>query len=233
MIKSLSSMQLIIRKTILIISIFILLGILLVGCSTTKGTVNNIENSEQHKKSENQVAVQSPNEPNNDSGQAKENVKPVESNKKTTALVQSESEKTDELKHEGNVEKKIISKEYKQKATISILDTIEQLEQCYETQNFKKWKSLLTPTYKEKYSDPVFLKQQGWNANNLESFFYLLIQTREKNGIKSLPISRVEFVNPNKAYVYVIFKGKEFPKPQHTFIKIGNSWYKGLPDEGE
>jgi len=64
MIKSLRSMQLIIRKTILIISIFILLGILLAGCSTTKGIDKNIENSEKHKKSENQVAVQSPNEPN-------------------------------------------------------------------------------------------------------------------------------------------------------------------------
>ena len=233
MIKSLRNIQLIIRRGILIISIFILLGVLLVGCSTTKGTVKNIENSEQHKKSENQVAVRSQNETNNGSGQIKENVKPVESNKKPTASVQSESEKTDELKPEGNVEEKIIGKGYKQKETISILDTIEQLEQCYETQNFKKWKSLLTPAYKEKYSDPAFLKQQGWNDDNLESFFYLLIQTREKNGIKSLPISKVEFVSPNKAYVYVLFKGKEFPKPQHTFIKIGNSWYKGLPDEGE
>jgi len=128
---------------------------------------------------------------------------------------------------------KNITTEYKKKQTESIMQTIEKLEQCYDTGNFVKWKSLLTARYKKKYNDPDFLKKQGWDAKDLKSFFYLLIKTREENGIKSLTISRVIFVNPNKAHVYVLFNGKEFPKPQHTFIKVSNSWYKGLPDEGE
>jgi len=131
----------------------------------------------------------------------------------------------------GNESSKNVTIEYKKKQSKSIIETIKKLEQYYDTEAFEKWQSLLTSAYKEKYSDPEFLKAQGWEAKDLKSFFYLLIKTRKKNGIKSLAISRVEFVDSNKAYVYVLLKGKEFPKPQHTFIKVGNSWYKGLPDE--
>ncbi len=137
---------------------------------------------------------------------------------------------------EGKVEdseKPKITETYKKEQSKSIINTINELEKCYETGDFEKWKSLLTPSYIEKYNNPDYLKKNGWNADNLKSFFFLLIETREKNGIESLPISRVEFVSPVKAYVYVLYKGKEFPKPQHTFIRIGNSWYKGLPDEGD
>lgn len=53
-----------------------------------------------------------------------------------------------------------------------------------------------------------------------------------KSGSDHFEISRVEFVSTNKAYVYVILGGEEFPTPQHTFIRAGESWYKGLSHEG-
>jgi hypothetical protein len=117
--------------------------------------------------------------------------------------------------------------------TESILSVIESLEECYRTGDFEKWKSLLTPLYKEKHNDPDFLQAGGWAASDLKSFFRLLIKTRKLVNVTSLGVSRVEFVNPQKALVYVILEDSEFPEPQHTFLKLGNSWLKGLPEEGE
>jgi len=210
------------------ISLFLLWSILAIsGCTTSSKTVKNQEITEQNKN----INIEK------DVSGAKKTISNEETTTEKKIEKSTNENKTDTIdkseKPIKEVKKKVISKEYKQKETNSILNTIEKLEQCYETENFEDWESLLTPDYKAKYNDPVFLKEHGWKANNLKSFFYLLIQTREKNGIKSLPISRVDFVNPNKAYVYVLYKGKEFPKPQHTFIKIGNAWYKGLPEEGE
>ena len=201
----------ILKRNIFIFSIILLSILTMFGCSTSRKVEKNQESTISKESSGKQSQTQNYNETGN-----------IEKSNVTSKNITNE-----------RVEEKIISKEYKEKETESILDTIEKLEKCYETGDFEKWESLLTPVYKAKYNNPIFLKEHGWKAKDLKSFFYLLIQTREKNGIKSLPISRVEFVNPNKAYVYVLFKGKEFPKPQHTFIKIGNSWYKGLPDEEE
>jgi hypothetical protein len=114
----------------------------------------------------------------------------------------------------------------------SIVDVIEELENCYKTNDFEKWKSLLTVSYKEKYNDPEQLQGENWDAEDLESFFQLLVQTRRKGRITSLEVSRVVFVNAKKARVFVIFEGKEFPDPQHTFIKINDKWLKGLNYEG-
>ena len=115
----------------------------------------------------------------------------------------------------------------------SIVSVIETLEGCYKTADLKKWQNLLTPMYRERHNDPEFLKLGGWSATDIESFFYLLVETRKKGNITSLPISRVEFINQNKALVYVILGDKEFPEPQHTFIRLDNRWYKGLTEEGE
>ena len=202
------------------IKISLFLAVMLIftfsGCSTKKealktgaGTNSSIENQAPESK--------------------KNAIETITEQKKATEPAKIEDVNTDKIK---NKQAKI-PESYKKEQTKSIIETIEELENCYKTKNYEKWKSLLTPEYKKKYGNPDFLKKNGWKANNLESFFYLLIETREKNGIEALPISRVEFVSPNKAYVYVLFKGKEFPKPQHTFIKIGDSWYKGLPEEGE
>lgn len=120
-----------------------------------------------------------------------------------------------------------------EKEAESIVSVIETLEGCYKTADMEKWQSLLTPMYRERHNDPEFLKLEGWSATDIESFFYLLVETREKGNITSLPISRVEFINQNKALVYVILEDKEFPEPQHTFIRLDNSWYKGLIEEGE
>ena len=117
--------------------------------------------------------------------------------------------------------------------TESILSVIESLEECYRTGDLEKWKSLLTPLYKEKYGDPSYLRAQGWGATDLNAFFRLLIKTRNQGNVTALAISRVEFINQQKALVFVILGGSEFPEPQHTFIKIENSWLKGLPEEGE
>jgi hypothetical protein len=117
--------------------------------------------------------------------------------------------------------------------TESILSVIESLEECYGTGDFEKWKSLLTPLYKEKHDDSAYLRAQGWAAADLGAFFRLLIKTRRRGNVTALDISRVEFVNPRKALVFVILDKNEFPEPQHTFIRAGNSWLKGLPEEGE
>ena len=92
---------------------------------------------------------------------------------------------------------------------------------------------MLSPKYREKYNNPEFLNQEGWDATDIESFFYLLIETRKKGNITALPISRVEFIKDDKALVYVILGDEEFPEPQHTFVRIENNWYKGLREEGE
>jgi len=120
-----------------------------------------------------------------------------------------------------------------EKEAESIVSVIETLEGCYKTADLKKWQTLLTPMYRERHNDPEFLKLDGWSATDIESFFYLLVETRKKGNITSLPISRVEFINQNKALVYVILGDKEFPEPQHTFIRLDNRWYKGLTEEGE
>ncbi len=122
---------------------------------------------------------------------------------------------------------------YEKRETVSIIQVIESLEESYEKNDFELWKSFLTPKYREKYNDLELLKKEGWNAGNLESFFKLLVDTRRKGNIAALEISRVEFINPNKALVYVVFGDEEFPEPQHTFIKINDKWYKGLIEEGE
>ena len=81
-----------------------------------------------------------------------------------------------------------------EKETVSIISVIEALEESYKNQDFEKWKVLLSPKYREKYNDPEFLNQEGWDATDIESFFYLLIETRKKGNITALPISRVEFI---------------------------------------
>ena len=207
------------KSTILNIIVFVILFLFLFsGCTTVKKGVKNKQNPV---KTEKNISRQ-------------DNIVKKEESKGKSDNLSIENGKSNNSKNKKEVKKtNVIEEKYKKQETLSILDTIKKLEKSYEDSDFELWESLLTPAYKEKYNDPTFLKKHGWNANDLKSFFQLLIETREENGIKSLPISRVEFVSPRKAYVYVIFKGKEFPKPQHTFIKIGNSWYKGLPDEGE
>jgi hypothetical protein len=119
------------------------------------------------------------------------------------------------------------------KHTESILSVIGALEECYRTGDFEKWQSLLTPLYREKHSDPEYLRAQGWDADDLRDFFRFLITTRKGGNVTALEISRVEFENPGKARVFVILDGREFPEPQHTFVRTGDSWLKGLPEEGE
>ncbi len=120
--------------------------------------------------------------------------------------------------------------EAKQEAE-NILAVINRLEETYENNDFEGWQSMLTPDYRKKYSDPVNLREEGWDAADLHSFFNLLVKTRRKGQIKTLKISRVVFANPNKAYVYVFFKNREFPEPQHTFVRINGKWLKGLREE--
>jgi len=120
--------------------------------------------------------------------------------------------------------------EAKQEAE-NILTVINRLEETYENDDFEGWQSILTPDYRRKYSNPESLQKDGWDANDLHSFFDLLVETRQKGQIKTLEISRVVFVNPNKAYVYVFFQDREFPEPQHTFIRIDGEWLKGLQEE--
>jgi len=127
------------------------------------------------------------------------------------------------------IKTKVINKE---KETELIINVIHELENCYKTKNFDKWKSFLSPNYKERYNNPVLLKEEGWNAKDLKSFFNLLVETRKRKNISTLEISRIEFVNSDRACVYVIFQGEEFPKPQHTFIRIAGKWYKDLKIEG-
>lgn len=115
--------------------------------------------------------------------------------------------------------------------TVSIMTVIEQLEDCYRTQDYERWLSLLTPAYRRRYSDPRNLEAEGWAVHDLASFFRLLVRARKRENIGSLEISRVEFVTPTKALVYVLLEGEEFPVPQHTFIRRGDSWYKGLKEE--
>jgi hypothetical protein len=116
--------------------------------------------------------------------------------------------------------------------TRSIYVAIEELEDCYRTKNYNKWLSLLTPGYRHYFNDPALLDAEGWDAENLNEFFLLLVKTRRRSNIGDLEISRVEFVSDNKAFVYVLLEGEEFPVPQHTFIRIDNTWLKGLSDEG-
>jgi hypothetical protein len=117
------------------------------------------------------------------------------------------------------------------KETVSIVEVIESLERTYLDGDFEKWLSLLTPRYRAKYDQPDNLRKEGWDAKDLRSFFELLVETRRSENIGSLEISRVDFVSPRKAHVFVLFKGEEFPEPQHTFIRIGDAWYKGLREE--
>ena len=118
-----------------------------------------------------------------------------------------------------------------EKETDSIYTVIETLEDCYRTANFERWLSLLTGAYKDHFDDADILASEGWDARNIEEFFDLLVNTRRRGNIADLEISRVEFVSDYKAYVYVILGDKEFPEPQHTFIRIGETWYKGLSTE--
>jgi hypothetical protein len=117
------------------------------------------------------------------------------------------------------------------KETVSIIEVIESLERTYLDGDFETWLSLLTPRYRAKYDQPDILRKEGWDAKDLRSFFELLVETRRSENIGSLEISRVDFVSPRKAHVFVLFKGEEFPEPQHTFIRMGGSWYKGLREE--
>ncbi len=121
--------------------------------------------------------------------------------------------------------------EDEEKETVSIVNIIEELEECYKDGNFEKWKSFLTPRYKERHNDPQYLEDEGWDAVDVESFFHLLVETRKTEHINALSISRVEFLNKNKALVYVFFGDEEFPEPQHTFVRIHGKWYKGLREE--
>jgi hypothetical protein len=120
-----------------------------------------------------------------------------------------------------------------EKETLSIFTVIEELETCYRTKNFEKWLSLLTPSYRRHFNNQGLLEAEGWDADNINEFFDLLVQTRRKSNIADLEISRVEFLNDDKAYVYVLLEGEEFPVPQHTFIRISDSWLKGLSNEGD
>lgn len=118
-----------------------------------------------------------------------------------------------------------------ERETVSIVTVIERLEDSYRTQDYELWLNLLTPAYRRRYSDPRHLEAEGWDAADLRSFFKLLVKTRKRENIGSLEISRVEFVSPTKALVYVLLAGEEFPVPQHTFIRRGDTWYKGLKEE--
>jgi len=115
-----------------------------------------------------------------------------------------------------------------EKETVSIYTVIETLENCYKTKNYDLWLSLLTSAYRDHFDNAETLASEGWDATNIREFFDLLVSARRRGNIGDLEISRVEFVSDYKAYVYVILEGKEFPEPQHTFIRIGESWYKGL-----
>jgi hypothetical protein len=121
--------------------------------------------------------------------------------------------------------------EDEKKETVSIVSIIEELEECYKDSNFEKWKSFLTQRYRERHNDPQYLEDEGWDAVDVESFFYLLVETRKTENINALSISRVEFLNKNKALVYVFLGDEEFPEPQHTFVRIHGKWYKGLREE--
>jgi hypothetical protein len=156
-----------------------------------------------------------------------------ESPELTTEEARGEAQALLETAEERETEKAYDEIIYERRETVSIIQVIESLEESYEKNDFELWKSFLTPKYREKYNDPEILKKEGWNVGDLESFFKLLIDTRKKGKIAALEISRVEFINPNKALVYVVFGGEEFPEPQHTFIKINDKWYKGLIEEGE
>jgi hypothetical protein len=118
-----------------------------------------------------------------------------------------------------------------EKEAVSIYTVIESLEDCYRTKNYDRWLSYLTQAYRDHFNNPETLASEGWDAGNLEEFFDLLVSVRRKGNIGDLEISRVEFVSDYKAFVYVILGGSEFPEPQHTFIRIGDSWYKGLSTE--
>ena len=119
----------------------------------------------------------------------------------------------------------------KEMETVSIYTVIETLEDCYKTQNYDRWLSLLTSAYREHFDNAVTLASEGWDATNIREFFDLLVSARRRGNVGNLEISRVEFVSDYKAFVYVILEGEEFPEPQHTFIRIGESWYKGLSTE--
>jgi hypothetical protein len=118
-----------------------------------------------------------------------------------------------------------------EKEADSIYSVIETLENCYRTRNYDRWRSLLTHAYSDHFDDPHILASEGWNATNIREFFNLLVSARRRGNIGDLEISRVVFVSDYKAFVYVILGGEEFPEPQHTFIRIGETWYKGLSTE--
>jgi len=120
-----------------------------------------------------------------------------------------------------------------EKETRSIYTVIEELESCYSMYDYAQWLSLLTMSYRQHFNDREILEAEGWAATNIREFFDLLVQTRRGRNIGDLDISRVEFINDNKAYVYVLLDDEEFPVPQHTFIRVGDSWLKGLSNEGE
>jgi hypothetical protein len=153
----------------------------------------------------------------------------------TTSIPAGENQGESEpaLIEEGRVPEPPLEPIDEERETESIINVIRSLEESYEKRDFKAWKNFLTDGYKKRYNDPESLKEEGWNATDLKTFFELLIEARKSANINALSISRVEFVNPNKALVYVMFKGEEFPEPQHTFININDRWYKGLFEEGE
>ncbi|KPJ83662.1 MAG: hypothetical protein AMS17_17165, partial [Spirochaetes bacterium DG_61] len=120
-----------------------------------------------------------------------------------------------------------------ERETRSIYTVIEELESCYSMYDYAQWLSLLTMSYRQHFNDREILEAEGWAATNIREFFDLLVQTRRGRNIGDLDISRVEFINDNKAYVYVLLDDEEFPVPQHTFIRVGDFWLKGLSNEGE
>lgn len=142
---------------------------------------------------------------------------------------------TEEVEKEETIEvaeaEKPVLNINERKEADSIYTVIETLEDCYRTSNYDRWLSLLTHTYRDHFDDPNTLASEGWDATNIREFFDLLVRTRRKGNIRDLEISRVEFVSDYKAFVYVILGGEEFPKPQHTFIRIRETWYKGLSTE--
>jgi hypothetical protein len=200
-------------------AVFLILALALGGCVSTKRSrlgEPHIGNAESGKP----VYENPENEKHETEGSA---VEPDERSFETGAVTESTKKESVTPLTQGEVE------EY----TESILNVIESLEACYATGDYERWKSLLTPLYREKHDDPAYLQAQGWEATELYSFFQLLIATRRQGNVTALKISRIEFERPRKALVFVILDEREFPEPQHTFIKIGNRWLKGLPEEGE
>ena len=201
-------------------AIFLILALALGGCVSTKRSRLG-EPQAGDAKSGKSVNKKRENEKSGNEGSLPRAVEPDVSSGETGAIPESSKEET------------LLTRVEVQKYTESILNVIESLEACYASGDYERWKSLLTPLYREKHDDAAYLRAQGWTATGLYSFFKLLIATRKQGNVTALKISRIEFEKPWKALVFVILEEREFPEPQHTFIKIGNSWLKGLPEEGD